>query len=142
MNIPSYAVSCYALKAGKITDPYFSVQVPVLGLSADIEDSTVEIIAKNCTDYRIRHDGNIKMEATKYKITKSVLEADPPGVPAHAHQSKEPFEGSTVTYSELNDVDVAVGDLMIGLFLDGSADNLVIIHIPHKVPIGGDVRFD
>lgn len=142
VNIPSFAVSCYATQAGKITDPYFYVKVPVLGLEADIEESKVEIKAKNCTDYRIKHEGIIDMTGTNYKITKSVLEADPPGVPAHAHQSAEPFHGDGVVYSALNDVAVNVGDLMIGLFLDGSADNLVIIHIPHKIPIGGAVQFD
>lgn len=146
MNIPLGAVTCIAAKAGMIYDPYFEVTVPIIGLQADTTAEGVTakttITAKNCTDYRIKHEGIIDMEATQYKITKSVLEADPPGVPTHAHESMEPFHGDGVVYSKLNEVAVNVGDKMIGFFLDGDSKNLVIIHIFGKVPIGGAVQVD
>lgn len=136
MNIPLCAVSCYATSGGKITDPYFNVRVPILA-SDDV------IVAKNCTDYRVSHLGHdMSMQSTKYKTTKSSMNADPGGVPPHEHMSTEPFQSKEIFYDGLNDVEVAVGDLMIGFFLDGDVDNLVIIHIPHKVPIGGEVKFD
>ena len=142
MNIPQCAVSCYAVSGGKITDPYFDVKVPILA-SADDGVASPVIRAKNCTDYRVSHKGHkMSMEKTNYPITKSVLDSDPPGVPAHAHLSEEPFESDEILYEGLNDVEVSAGDLMIGFFLDADVDNLVIIHIPHKVPIGGDVQFD
>ena len=145
MNLPVGGVSCYAVIGGKITDPTFTVRVPVLGIDADITNEGVTagytIVAKNCTDYRVSHHGKIHMGATDYEVTASVIKAAGP-VPTHGHIGKEPFDGTDVTYSELNDIDVSVGDLMIGLFLDGDSNNLAIIHIPHKVPIGGEVNFD
>lgn len=145
MTIPQGLVSCYAMSAGKITDAYFNVRVPALGLSTSVNaggSTASEVItAKNCTDYRTTHKGIISMEATDYHVTPSVEKADGP-VPSHGHAGVEPFKGTGVVYSNLNDVEVSVGDLLIGAFLDGDSKNLVIIHIPHKVPIGGDVKFD
>lgn len=144
-SIPMGAVTCYAVGGGKITDPTFNVRVPVLGMSVSSKGGVTSsdfIVAKNATDYRVSHDGDIKMGSTKYKITKSSLEADPPGVPQHGHESIEPFEGKEVHYSKLNDVDYSDGDMMLGIFLDGDTRNLVIWHIPHKVPIGGAVQYD
>lgn len=144
-SIPYGAVTCIAVSSGKITDPYFEVSVPILGMSVQTfggSSSSATIKAKNCTDYRISHNGNINMGSTEYEITKSSLDADPPGVPQHGHKSLESFKGMGVDYTELNDVSYSTGDMMIGLFLDGDSNNLVIIHIPHKVPIGGEVAFD
>lgn len=144
-SIPLGAVTCYAIGGGKITDPTFNVRVPILGMSSSTKggvSSSDFIVAKNATDYRIRHNGDIDMKTTQYKITKSSLDADPPGVPQHKHESIEPFSGKDVTYSRLNDVDYSDGDMMLGIFLDGDTKNLAIWHIPHKVPIGGEVVYD
>ena len=146
VNIPLGAVSCYATKGGKITDPYFYVKVPILGLGADSGDAKIEIKAKNATDYRVHHDGDIEAKTANYFIEEK-YSSIPPGPEIkdaadhyHKHTGKSAF--GEVHYFKLNDVAVLPGDLMLGLFLDGDTRNLVIFHIPHKVPIGGDVVYD
>nr|DAS01970.1 MAG TPA: hypothetical protein [Caudoviricetes sp.] len=147
-NIGISAVSCYATKAGKITDPYFYVKVPVLGLDNDTKDgaAVMEIKAKNGTDYRVSHDGDIDSKTADYYIEEKYVSI-PPGPEIktgadhyHKHTGESHFE--KVHYFKLNDVPVSVGDLLLGIFLDGDTRNLVIWHIPHKVPIGGDVAYD
>ena len=146
VNIPIGAVSCYATKAGKITDPYFYVRVPILGLSADNGDAKIEIKGKNATDYRVSHDGDIDSEKADYFIEEKYASIPPgPEIPTaadhfHKHTGESKFK--KVHYYKLNDAAVNVGDLMFGIFLDGDTKNLLIWHIPHKVPIGGVVEYD
>ncbi len=146
VNIPQGAVSCYATQGGKITDPYFYVRVPILGLGADTGDAKIEIKAKNATDYRVHHDGDVDAQTADYFIEEKYSSIPPgPEIPTgadhyHKHTGKSHFE--KFHYYKLNDVPVSPGDLLLGLFLDGDTRNLVIFHIPHKVPIGGDVVYD
>ena len=148
VNIPPGAVSCYATKAGKITDPYFYVRVPILGLEQDTKDGAakIEIVAKNATDYRVSHDGDIDSEKANYFIEEKYVSIPPDpeikDAPDHFHKHTGETHLQKVHYHKLNDVAVNVGDLMLGMFLDGDTRNLVIWHIPHKVPIGGDVKYD
>ena len=147
-NIGISAVSCYATKAGKITDPYFYVKVPILGLDSDTKDGValLEIKAKNGTDYRIYHDGDIDAEAAEDWWIEEMYTSIPPGPiiksGGHFHKHVGQSNLRKVHYYHLNDVPVNVGDLLLGIFLDGDTRNLVIWHIPHKVPIGGDVVYD
>lgn len=146
VNIPIGAVSCYATKAGKITDPYFYVRVPILGLGADSGDAKIEIKAKNGTDYRVSHDGDIDSKTADYYIEEK-YSSIPPGPEIktgadHYHKHTGETHLKEVHYHKLNDVALNVGDLLFGIFLDGDTRNLVIWHIPHKVPIGGEVQYD
>lgn len=146
VNIPTGSVSCYATKAGKITDPYFYVRVPILGLGADNGDAKIEIKAKNACDYRIYHDGDIDAESAEDWWIEEMYASIPPGpiIPSGGHYHKHVGQSNLrkVHYYHLNDVPVNVGDLLFGVFLDGDTRNLLIWHIPHKVPIGGDVVYD